>query len=190
MIDVGISKYNPTGTLQLYTTFLGGSFAEVPHSLVVNNLNQLVAMGTTSSTNFPTTVGAFDRTYNGGSGANSFEAISGIPYNNGSDIFVSTLSTNGNALLASTYLGGSGNDGLNIFGTAFVHNYGDELRGEVNVDALNNVYVASTTRSTNFPLQTATQTNLLGLQDAVFIKLSQGLNNLLWSTYWGGADLM
>jgi gliding motility-associated-like protein len=189
LIDVGISKYNPTGTLQLYTTFLGGSFAEVPHSLVVNNLNQLIVMGTTSSINFPTTLGAFDRTYNGGSGANNFEAISGIPYNNGSDIFVSTISTNGNALLASTYLGGSGNDGLNIFGTAFVHNYGDELRGEVNVDALNNVYVASTTRSTNFPLQTATQTNLSGLQDAVFIKLSQGLNNLLWSTYWGGSGL-
>ncbi|MCU0389525.1 MAG: PKD domain-containing protein [Thermoflexibacter sp.] len=189
LIDVGITKYNPTGTRQLYATFIGGTSSEVPHSLVVNGLNQLVVMGTTSSVNFPTSFGAFDRTYNGGDGRNSFEAIGGIPYNNGSDIFVSTLTESGNALLASTYLGGSGNDGLNIFGSTFVHNYGDELRGEVNVDNLNNVYIASTTRSTNFPLQTATQTNLLGLQDAVFIKISQGLNNLLWSTYWGGSGL-
>ncbi len=185
-VDVGISKYNPTGTRQLYTTHLGGLFAEIPHSIIVNNQNNLVVLGTTSSLNFPTTFGAFDRIYNGGNGSNGLEAISGIPYSNGSDIFVSTLNENGSALLASTYLGGSDNDGINIFGTSFVHNYGDELRGEVNVDRLNNVYIASTTRSSNFPTFNGTQTALSGVQDAVFVKLNPQLTALQWSTYWGG----
>ncbi|TAH18467.1 MAG: PKD domain containing protein [Cytophagales bacterium] len=186
LIDVGISKYNPTGTRQLYTTFLGGLFAEVPHSTVVNHRNQLVVMGTTTSTNFPTTFGAFDRTYNGGNGRNDLQAISGIPYNNGSDIFVSSISENGNLLLASTYLGGQDNDGINLFGSQFVYNYGDELRGEVIIDNNNNVYIASTTRSANFPLQNPTQNALTGLQDAVFIKMNPQLSAIQWSTYWGG----
>ena len=185
LIDIGISKYNPTGTRQLYTTFLGGVSAEVPHSTVVNHLNQLVVMGTTSSTNFPTTFGAFDRTYNGGNGRN-LDAISGIPYNNGSDIFVSTISESGNSLLASTYLGGQDNDGINFFGSQFVYNYGDELRGEVVVDSRNNVYIASTTRSANFPLQSPAQNGLSGIQDAVFVKMNPQLSALQWSTYWGG----
>ncbi len=185
LVDIGISKYNPTGTRQLYTTFLGGISAEVPHSTIVNHLNQLVVMGTTSSTNFPTTFGAFDRTYNGGNGRN-LDAISGIPYINGSDIFVSTLSEGGNLLLASTYLGGQDNDGINLFGSPFVHNYGDELRGEVVVDSQNNVYIASTTRSANFPLQNPTQSALSGIQDAVFVKMNPQLSALQWSTYWGG----
>jgi gliding motility-associated-like protein len=188
LVDVGVAKYNPTGTRQLYTTHIGGGFAEIPHSIIVNHQNNLVILGTTSSLNFPTTFGAFDRTYNGGNGAN-LEAISGIPYSNGSDIFVSTLNENGSALLASTYLGGSGNDGINIFGSSFVHNYGDELRGEVNVDNLNNVYIASTTRSSNFPTQNATQTILSGVQDAIFVKMNPQLSVLQWSSYWGGNSL-
>lgn len=186
VVDVAISKYNPIGTQQLYSTYIGGLSAEVPHSLVVNSLNQLVILGTTSSTGFPTTFGAYDRTYNGGT---NIEVIGGITYNNGSDIFLSTLSENGNQLISSTYIGGSANDGINLFGSAFVYNYGDELRGEVNVDSRNNVYVASTTRSANFPLQSPSKTNLTGVQDAVFFRMNQGLTTLQWSTYWGGNAL-
>lgn len=101
----------------------------------------------------------------------------------GSDIYVAKISTNGATLLASTYLGGSGTDGLNV--NTLHYNYGDQFRGEIILDANNNIYIASTTASSNFPVTTATTLN--GSQDAVICKFSNNLNSLLWSTYFGGS---
>jgi len=89
---------------------------------------ELLVLGTTSSYDFPTTVTAFDKSYNGGE--STFNVIS---YDNGSDIFVARISQDGQPAIASTYLGGSNNDGLNPFyfqnKSPLVKNYGDQLRG-------------------------------------------------------------
>ena len=63
---------------------------------------------------------------------------------NGTDIFVSKLSSNGLNLLGSTYVGGSDNDGISYnANTAMIDslttNYGDQFRGEIMLDANNNV---------------------------------------------------
>ena len=183
-VDVAILKFSPDGTKLLYGTYLGGNQVETPHSMIVNNKGELVVFGTTSSTNFPVSANGYQRRFGGGT---PDEPLGGFDYINGSDVFISKLSTDGKTLEASTYVGGSGNDGLSrTFGVFTVINYSDEFRGEVVVDAQDNVYVATSTNSTNFPLVNPITNNALGRQEAIVFKLNTSLSNLLFSTYLGG----
>ncbi len=129
LYDIGILKYDSAGHQLLYATYLGGSESESPHSLVMNSSEELVVLGTTSSSDFPTSVGAFDRTFNGGT-----FAFNVIDYIHGSDIFVARISKNGDQLLGSTLVGGNQNDGLNPSFGPLTKNYGDQLRGDVITD--------------------------------------------------------
>ncbi|TAH31429.1 MAG: PKD domain-containing protein [Cytophagales bacterium] len=183
--DVGILKFSPTGNTVEYVTYLGGNNSEFPHSLVVNSQKELIIFGTTSSTNFPTTAGAFDATFNGGV---NFTPTGGIPYSNGSDIFIAKLSFGGNQLRGATFVGGNGNDGLKNLTTTSIDNYGDEFRGEVIVDALDNIIIASTTTSTNFPVLNGYQSNLRGTQDGILLKFNTNLTQMIWGTYLGGSN--
>lgn len=192
--DIAIIKYDPTGTQRLFATYLGGSGSEeLPHSLVVNEKNELLVFGTTGSANFPTTSGAYDQTFNGGT---SIEYDDVIVFSGGIDIFISKISPDGSSLMSSTYVGGSGNDGLNFRSSytpvlmqgndSLYYNYADGARGEIIVDNQNNVYVGSCTFSNNFPTNNAFQTNSGGKQEGVVFKLSQDLSTLIWSSYIGG----
>ena len=174
--DIVISKFNPTGTGLLFSTYLGGSDNEEPQSLVVDNQDNLVVLGRTYSTNFPTTPGAFQAA-NGG----------------GADLIVSKFDSSGTQLMASTYVGGSGDDGVNISALedslgSLKHNYADDGRGDVVVDINNNVYVASCTSSPNFPTTAgAFQAGPQGKQDGCAFKMNANLTAMVWSTYLGGA---
>ncbi|HEX8531051.1 MAG TPA: PKD domain-containing protein, partial [Cytophagales bacterium] len=211
--DVAVLKYNPEGTQLLYATYLGGGGKEVPHSLIVNKANELVILGTTSSTNFPTTANAYDRQLGRGPAVDpfAFDTInaqgnlltfsSDFDYFNGSDLFVAKLNDAGTALIGSTFLGGTDNDGLhlperpviqrgkNVSTTPLIQNYGDQFRGDVNVDEAGNIYVASTTKSKDFPTVNATQKTLRGGQDAVVCRFNPDLSVLSWSTYLGGSGI-
>jgi hypothetical protein len=129
-IDVAILKYSPDGRRLLFATYLGGAGAEVPHSMIVNSSNELIIMGTTSSENFPTSDNAYDRSFNMG---DNITPMGGVSYLLGSDLFLSKLNSMGNILEGSTFLGGSRNDGINV-ATNVTRSYGDEFRGEVNID--------------------------------------------------------
>ena len=179
--DVSISKFNANGTLMVYSTYLGGSDNEAPHSLVTDENGNLYVLGVTGSTNFPTVAGSYDTSHNGG----PFVAENELGYN-GADIYVTRFNAAGSALVGSTFVGGSGTDGINIDDLNF--NYGDPFRGEIIV---NNgfVYVSSTSRSTNFPAVGAAQGTLNGLQDAVIFKMNDALTTMSWSTYFGGGGL-
>ncbi|MCC7332973.1 MAG: PKD domain-containing protein, partial [Flavobacteriales bacterium] len=182
VLDAAIIKYNPTGTTRIYATYLGGSQPDQPHSLVTNDLGELIVLGATGSNNYPTQ-NAYDATFNGGS---SITPNAGT-FPNGSDIFITKLTAAGNALIGSTYIGGTGNDGLSM-NTNLMHNYSDENRGEVVVDNNGDIYFASTSNSTNFPTTAGShkQTNS-GNYDGVAGKLNSNLSSLLWSTYVGGS---
>ncbi|MDR2963651.1 MAG: gliding motility-associated C-terminal domain-containing protein [Bacteroidales bacterium] len=190
--DVGIIKYDPSGSKRLYATYLGGTSAEMPHSLIVNSKNELLILGTTGSANFPTR-GAIQSTFAGGK---SIIYDNTIDFSNGVDMFVARLSADGSQLLSSTFMGGSGNDGLNYdgeydleYGNGYLYyNYGDGARGEIMVDNHDNVYVASTTFSQNFPTKNAFQSTSGGSQDGVVFKLNAAMTNLEWSSYIGGSD--
>ncbi len=177
--DIGILKYTPDGKKLVWATYLGGSNNEQPHSMIVNKDGELVVLGTTYSNDFPVTSGAYASNYSG----------------NG-DMFVCKLSKDGSTLNASTYIGGTDKDGLNgqynfnLNGTdgPLAYNYGDHFRGEVLIDSNNNIYVASCTRSSDFPTSNGFQSSLNGTQDACIIKFKSDLSGLYWSTLLGGAD--
>jgi len=183
--DVSITKYDTTGSFLIYSTLLGGNGPEIPHSIFVNNNNELFVFGTTGSTNFPTTTGAYDNSFNGGT---AYTMTYVLQYTQGSDIFVSRFNANGTALLASTYIGGSGNDGLSS-AAPLKFNYADEARGEVFLDKNNNCWIVSSTQSSNFPVSpNAFQPTFGGgQQDGVIIKMDNDLSTIIWSSFIGGS---
>jgi len=85
-------------------------------------------------------------------------------------------------------LGGSQNDGLNL-GAGLNHNYADLARGEIDIDNWNNIYIATTTFSSNFPTSAnAIQSGHGGGYDGVVLKMDNSLTTLIWSTYLGGSS--
>ena len=68
--DIAITKYDTTGTNRIYSTYLGGTLDEMPHSMIVNSNNELFIYGTTGSSDFPTTTNAFQKTFAGGNSIN------------------------------------------------------------------------------------------------------------------------
>ncbi len=181
--DIAITKYDTSGTQRIYSTYLGGQNDELPHSMIVNSANELFVYGTTASADFPTTSSAFQQNFKGG-GSFSPAGI-GVSFPNGSDIFVSRLSASGGALLSSTFIGGTGNDGLNT-ASSLKYNYADEVRGEIDIDKQNNIYIASCTKSTDFPTKNSFQNNSNGGQEGCVIKMDNQLTTIIWSTYLGG----
>lgn len=184
-IDIGILKYTPDGTSALYITYIGGSDVELPHSMIVNEYDELLIYGTTGSDDFPVTNGAYSTQFQGGP-VTSFEN-GFVNMANGVDLFVVRLSTDGSSLLASTFVGGSGNDGLNTASNLSI-NLADDIRGSLWVDSDNNVYVGTSTESTDFPVSLDAIQPAFGggTQDGVVFKLDGNLSTLQWATYLGG----
>lgn len=181
--DIAITKYDTTGTQLIWSTFLGGSGDDLPHSLITNSNDETYVYGTTSSTDFPT-VNAYDDSWNGGTAITVLGL--GVNYVNGSDMIVARLSADGSALLGSTYLGGSGNDGLNL-ATNLKFNYADEVRGEVLLDDNEDVLIVSTTESNDLPTTAGTfQPGFSALQEGLIFKFTADLSNVIWGSYIGG----
>ena len=195
--DIGIFKFDTNGSQRIYATYIGGSLADMPHSTYANSFDELLIFGTTGSADFPVTPNAYDTSFNGGTRL-YYEGASEISFYNGSDLFICRLSEDGRQLQASTYVGGRGNDGLNyrnsfsyrttmLGNDSLYFNYGDGARGEIITDDMNNIYVGSSTTSTDFPVTAGCiQSFKSGGQDGVVFKIDYNLSHLLWSTYLGG----
>lgn len=180
--DVAIMKFNAAGSALIYSTYLGGAQSnEFPSSMVCGANGELYVLGMTGSSDFPVAAG-YDLTFNGGT---SFTPQSGSASIPGSDIFITRFNATGTAILSSTFVGGSGNDGYNA-STALNYNYGDSYRGEITIDSVYNVYVASSTSSANFPTIGAGGQVMQGTQSAVAFKMDAALSTLLWSRYVSG----
>jgi hypothetical protein len=198
IIDIAIIKYNTSvngAASRVWATYLGGDSHDYPSSLVVNSQNELVVLGTTSSSNYPTSASALQKNFRGGTAADPFgDADSQNFYliSRGTDIVVTRLNSNG-GMGASTYLGGNGTDGLVPYDRKsstrqLPQNYGDAFRGDVLTDAAGNIYVASVTSSTNFPVTSGSfgSSSRGGASDAVVVKLPAALNTVTWGGYLGG----
>lgn len=188
--DVILTKYNATGTNQIYSTYVGGQQCETVHSLIMNDAQELFFFGVTSSSDFPITAGAYDNTFDGGTVYQ--QVANGTFFNFGTDMYVGKLSDDGTALLASTFIGGSANDGINYPDAqnydSLQFNYGDQFRGEVMIDDLGNCYVASCTKSSDFPIVNGYGSTFGGGQAGVVFKFDPNLTNLEWSTYLNGQN--
>ena len=183
--DIGILKYDSSGHRLLYATYLGGADSDSPQSLIMNSNEELLLLGATGSSDFPTSTAGFDRTYNGGDPLSWF--ISVVEFGNGTDILISKISREGDRLLSSTYLGGTLNDGIIPPYGPLEKNYGDMLRGDIITDNDNNVYISTVTSSPDFPVVKGIDiTYNGGPTDALIAKLDPNLSNVEWATYLGG----
>jgi len=138
-----------------YSTYLGGSFNEEISGIAVDRWGNAIVTGVTVSTDFPL-ADPLQPAHGGG----TFDA------------FVAKLDAAGEALVYSTYLGGSAED---------------EATG-VAVDRSGNAYLTGDTVSTDFPTARALQPAHGGVVDAFVAKLDPRGSALLYSTYLGGSD--
>ena len=196
--DVVITKYDSSGTFLHYSTYIGGAHSsETVSSLIVDAQNNLYLFGATGSNDFPITAGAYDNSFAGGTPI--VFTGSGTHFSYGSDLYVAKLSAGGNQLLASTFIGGSANDGLNtnnilspsggeIGPDSLEYNYGDQYRGDIQLDNFGNPVIISSSRSANFPIVGGFDATLGGWQDAVLFKFNPSLTQLKWSTFIGGSN--
>lgn len=174
--DIVIIRLLPNGRApQIYSTYLGGIGSDQPHSLVADAAGNLYIAGRTNNAgSYPQTGARF------GSGGNW-------------DIVVSKLSADGRQLLGSRIIGGTEADGVNIstsrVSNSLHRNYGDDARSEIILDSQDNVWIAASSQSDNFPVTPGSfQTTKSGLQDAVVIKMNNNLNAILNATYLGGTQ--
>lgn len=172
-VDIGILKFNTDGSQLLYASYLGGRRDEQPHSLNVNGYNDLVLLGTTRSDNYPVSSDAFDATFNGNY-----------------DLVVSRLSPDGSQLLASTYLGGTANDGINSR-APLRYQYADDYRGDLQIAENNDVIIVSLTDNNNLPTTPGTMQPTYGggASDGLIVRFAESLSSLRWMTYFGGSNI-
>jgi hypothetical protein len=100
--DAFVSKFTPDGTDLIYSTYLGASHDDYGLGLAVDASGAVYVAGVTTSPDFPTTPGAYDTTYNGGSDVYG-------------DAFITKLDPTGSTLQYSTFLGGDRQDGAVAF---------------------------------------------------------------------------
>ena len=187
--DIGISVFSADGAALEYSTIAGGNGMDITSSIVADSNGDFYVFGTTGSSNFPITAGAYDGTFNGGPTQN-LAGCCFFPgdFGNGSDLFILKFSSGTIGLLNGTYVGGTGNDGINS-GAMLNYNYGDVFRGEVNVDELDRPWIATVTSSTNFPMINGPYPSYNGgTTDGVLFRMSPDLGALEWSSYVGGSQ--
>jgi len=114
--DVFVTKLNSAGSALAYSTFIGGSGEDRGYGIALDSSGNAYLIGYTedSTTDYPTTSGAYDTTHNGNR-----------------DVFVTKLNSAGSALAYSTFIGGSDDDrgygiALDSSGNAYLTGYTED----------------------------------------------------------------
>ncbi len=163
-VSFDVGAYDPNHALILdptleYSTYIGGSGFDSAWSIDVDDSGYAYVVGSTVSSNFPISTGAYDSTLTGPS-----------------DAFVMKINTHisgAGSLVWSTYLGG--NNGENAT--------------DVTLDTANNIYIVGTTSSNTFPVTDSAFQDTLSLSggsDAYLVKLNPAGDTLLYASYLGG----
>jgi hypothetical protein len=152
-----VGAYDRTQSLVIdpvlvYSTFLGGSAADEGFSVAVDASGNAYITGRATSSDFPT--------------VGPFQSAPGSKI----DAFVAKLNAAGNALVYSTYLGGSGVD----------------LGHGITVDKDGNAYVVGNTESTDFPLVNPLDSTANTAGNGFLAKINASGTALIYSTYLGG----
>lgn len=213
-LDAFVLKLNPAGTQVVYATYLGGRRGRTfSKAIAVDGSGNAYLTGTTESSGFPTTRGAYQRTFAEGSS------------------FVTKFSADGGTLLYSTYVNGARLESIAVDAAGSVYvagapsvtsafattpgafqqtpsggvvlrldaagsaavfatrlgGTGDVCR-DVALDPAGNVVLTGTTSSSSFPTRNAVQSTLKGSKDAFLARLDASGATLVQATYLGGSE--
>jgi uncharacterized repeat protein (TIGR01451 family) len=141
--DAFIAKLSPNGSNVLYSTYLGGDVDESGAGIGIDPAGSIYIVGWTTSTNFPTSAGAVQSSYNGGAG----------------DLFVAKLNpavAGHNGIVYSTYFGGRGGEDPGVGNCLFVNTN-------------ENFFFGGTTTSNGFPVTNAFASTFRGGDSDGFI---------------------
>jgi len=160
--DIFVTKLSALGNSLIYSTYIGGSNIDWANGLAIDSSGCVYIAGSTDSVDYPM-VNAYDSSMNGWR-----------------DTIVTKLSSAGNSLEFSTYLGGTSADEFD-----YIH--------DIAIDNNNCVYVTGVTSSSNFPMVNAYDSSYNGgsaggSHDAFVTKFSSTGNSLVYSTYIGGSS--
>jgi hypothetical protein len=153
-----LAKFSPDLSTLIASTFLGGTDYDRASDLAISSEGNIVLVGQSRSTDFPTTSNAYDTTFNGG----------------GSDLIISSFSPDLSTLIASTWLGASEND----YGGAIAI---DSVGNIIIVGGTSNSAGLPTT-------QNAYQSVAPTTNPSIIAKFSPDLSTLIASTFLGGTE--
>jgi len=162
-VDIFLARLDAAGTTLLASTYLGAGGDDRARGLALAPGGAPVICGSSNSPSFPTTPGAFDRFYSGGTYS-------------GGDAVVTRFAPDLTTLDFSTWLGGSGN----------------EQATDLAVGADGSVTVGGSTSSSDFPTTAGvfdgTHNGPSTSSDGFVCRLEGDGSALRWSTYLGGTD--
>ncbi|HWW13818.1 MAG TPA: choice-of-anchor tandem repeat GloVer-containing protein [Candidatus Dormibacteraeota bacterium] len=154
--DSFLAKLATDGSSVIYSTYLGGvGGGSIAYALTVDSSQSPYVSGQTGSPSFPL--------------LNPFQSQKKSP-SGSTDVYVTKFTSAGNALVYSTYLGGSGT----------------QSPAGIAVDGAGNAYVTGGTASNDFPTLNPLQPNSAGQYDAFVTKFNSSGGGLIYSTYIGG----
>jgi hypothetical protein len=153
--DAFVTTLSADADSLLAGTFLGTPATDFAISVAVASNGEVIVGGSTNDGTFPTTAGAYDETHNGQA-----------------DVFVTALTADLDALVWSTFLGGSGPDHWPI----------------LLLDGEQCPVFGYTTESTDLPMAAVApiDASYNGNEDPAIARLSADGDSLLWNTYFGG----
>lgn len=154
--DGFVTRLSPTGSTLVYSTLLGGSNHDFADAVAIDAQGTATVTGQTASSDFPTTPGAFDTSFNGGSW----------------DGYVARLSPNGSSLVYSTFFGGTSDDSA--------HTVAIDAQGTATVAG----DTSSTDFPTTAGAWSVNYNG--GLYDGFVVRLSPTGASLVYSTFLGG----
>jgi hypothetical protein len=168
--DTFVTKIAPTGTL-IYSTFVGGSQNDLANNITVDSLGSAYIVGQSNSSDYPTTPGAYQTTFN-----------------NYIDGFITKLSPDGSSLVYSSYFGGLN---VNVGGYG---NIGNNFVLGIALDSAGDAFLTGATGSPDFPttpgaFQTTYPLTNPGVEDmAGFVsELDPTGSKLVFSTFLSGS---
>lgn len=161
--DAFVLKLNPSGSAPVYSTLIGGTFADVANALQVDGRGNAFVAGFTAS------IPAYQDL--AGGNLAPFPSTPGALYlpSSGADVFIVEVNPTGSGLVYSTVFGGSGNDSI----------------ASIALDSSGAVLFTGETFSTDWPLPGETPRSRFG--GGIAGRISPDGSRLIYSTYLTGA---
>jgi parallel beta-helix repeat protein len=215
--DAFVTKINASGTVLVYSTYLGGTDEDKSGGIAVDMAGDVYITGTTWSADFPlqnplqnTNQGYSDAfvtkinptgtalTYSTYLGGTDTDQGSGIAVDSNGNAYITGTTVSTDFPLQNplqTYQGNSDAFATKINPTGTALTYSTYLGGTnidqgsgIAVDRAGNIYITGTTASTDFPLQNPLQITNHGYLDAFVTKINPTGTALTYSTYLGGTN--